>query len=75
MKAAWQKKSSPLLERLTPRQKQVAQYIARGASNKTIANELNILLGTVKDHVHAILGKLNLQSRSELIAHLLSDAA
>jgi two-component system, NarL family, nitrate/nitrite response regulator NarL len=39
------------LERLTLRQREVAEAIARGASNKEIANRLNVTERTVKAHI------------------------
>ena len=55
---------------LTPRQAQVCRLLAEGQSNKSIAATLGISPATAKDHVHAILDRLGLQSRSEVIAHL-----
>lgn len=55
-------------EALTPRQQQVARAILNGQSNKQIARSLNISPATVKDHVHAILTRLGMRSRAELIA-------
>lgn len=56
------------LKALTPRQQEVAKSILNGHSNKQIARDLAISPATVKDHVHAILTKLALSSRAELIA-------
>ena len=39
------------------------QYLARGASNKVIARELDVSESTVKIHVQNVLKKLNLTSR------------
>jgi Response regulator containing a CheY-like receiver domain and an HTH DNA-binding domain len=39
-------------------------------SNKDIARELDISLGTTKAHVHNILSKLNLSSRAQVAARL-----
>jgi DNA-binding NarL/FixJ family response regulator len=50
---------------LTVRETQVAQMIVAGMSNKEIARRLSIGLATAKTHVHNILGKLNLQHRSQ----------
>ncbi len=61
---------SPLLSALTPRQKQVAKLVTKGPSNRQIAAKLGITLGTVKDHVHAILQRLDLSSRTALMAAL-----
>lgn len=51
---------------LTPREKEVAELIVAGESNKEIARLLNISLPTVKSHVHNLLGKLGLQRRGKL---------
>ena len=55
---------------LTNRQTMVCDALARGLSNKAIARKLNISPATVKDHEHAILKRLNLKSRAEIIAHV-----
>lgn len=52
---------------LTPRELQVLGLLARGASNKLIAESLGIVEGTVKLHVRSILGKLGATSRSEAL--------
>jgi len=48
---------------LSPREAQIIQLIAKGASNKEIARGLDIAESTVKIHVQGILRKLNLTSR------------
>lgn len=53
---------------LTPREQQVATVVAAGYTNQQIAVALGIALGTVKDHVHAILTKTGFETRSQLIA-------
>ena len=53
--------SVPLSERET----EVLRLLAGGKANKEIARELNIGEQTVKTHVSSILGKLNLQSRTQ----------
>ena len=55
---------------LSPRERAVALLIAGGLSNKDIARELGLSLGTVKNHVHNILQKLGETSRNSLIMHL-----
>lgn len=57
-----------LFASLTNRQTEVARLIVSGKQNKQIAHELNISLGTTKDHVHAILQRLGLPTRAALIA-------
>jgi DNA-binding NarL/FixJ family response regulator len=42
------------------------ELIEQGLSNKEIAAELTIAVTTVKNHVHSILEKLDLQRRGEV---------
>jgi len=48
---------------LTPRERHVAALVAAGLSNKQIAAQLQLTLGTVKHYVHQILDKTGLPSR------------
>ncbi|MGC8507138.1 MAG: response regulator [Thiomonas sp.] len=56
-------------EPLSPRERQIAVAIARGASNKVIARDLDIAETTVKVHVQSILRKLNLSSRVQIAVY------
>jgi two-component system, NarL family, nitrate/nitrite response regulator NarL len=58
---------------LTGRENGVADLISRGLSNKEIARHLSLSESTVKHHVHAILGKLQLGSRHQLMHHARAD--
>jgi DNA-binding NarL/FixJ family response regulator len=58
--------SSPL----TRREREIAQLVAEGLSNKEIAIELRIGPATVKNHMHAILEKLHVARRSGIAARL-----
>lgn len=51
------------LKLLTEREREIIQLLARGDSNKVIAQHLSISYDTVKQHVRHILTKLNLSSR------------
>ncbi|WP_062352384.1 response regulator [Bacillus kwashiorkori] len=51
---------------LTPREKEVLLLIAKGLTNKQIANFFSISENTVKNHVKNILRKLHLQNRVQL---------
>ena len=51
------------LNKLSPREREILGFIARGQSNKEIARELDLAESTVKIHVQNILRKLNLTSR------------
>jgi len=55
---------------LTSRELEVLQLIGQGRTNQQIAEELVIEVGTVKNHVHNILDKLNVSSRGEAAAYL-----
>jgi two-component system, NarL family, nitrate/nitrite response regulator NarL len=51
------------LASLSPREREILDHVARGASNKEIARALDIADTTVKAHVQSILRKLGLASR------------
>jgi predicted ATPase/DNA-binding NarL/FixJ family response regulator len=53
---------------LTRRERQVADIVAEGRSNKEIANMLFISQRTVESHVEHILGKLGFTSRAQIAA-------
>jgi two-component system nitrate/nitrite response regulator NarL len=55
---------------LTPREIEVLELIGRRMTNQQIAERLVIEVGTVKNHVHNILEKLNVSSRGEAAAYL-----
>jgi NarL family two-component system response regulator LiaR len=53
------------VEQLTRRELDVLKCIARGMSNEETATELTITVWTVSSHVHNLLEKLNLSSRTQ----------
>jgi len=57
-------------EALTPREMEVLELIDAGLSNQEIAARLFIEVGTVKNHVHNILQKLDVSNREDAAAHL-----
>lgn len=59
----------PLLA-LTKREREAAELIRGGLSDKEIARQLNISLATTKSHVHNLLGKLNVQRRSQVAEYM-----
>jgi DNA-binding CsgD family transcriptional regulator len=61
------------LHALTPREREVAGLLTRGASNEEIAQALWISRHTVKDHVKAVYAKLKVASRAELSAKLFQE--
>jgi LuxR family maltose regulon positive regulatory protein len=58
--------SSPV-ESLTAREREVLQLILDGASNREIAHQLILSVGTVKKYVYNICGKLGVQSRTQAL--------
>lgn len=60
-------------ESLTPREHQVMVLMVKGMGNNEIAEALTIELSTTKSHVASILSKLEVTSRSEVIAMVLED--
>ena len=54
---------APDVESLTPRERQILAWLARGVSNKEIARALDLAESTVKVHVQSVLRKLNIKSR------------
>jgi DNA-binding NarL/FixJ family response regulator len=56
-----------LFEELTPRELQVLQQLARGLSNKEIADHFKITEYTAKDHLKNILAKLRVADRTEAV--------
>lgn len=60
-------------EPLTVREHEVLKFLGQGFSNQKIAETLQISQGTVRVHIHNILGKLNLESRSQAIIYALRE--
>ncbi len=61
------------LKDLTLREKEVVQLIAKGLTNKEIADNLFISEGTVKNTVSHILSKLSLKHRTQIAIYYLED--
>lgn len=55
----------PVETPLTTREKEVIRLIAKGKTNKGIAQTLNVSEGTVKNHVSNILMRLELRDRTQ----------
>jgi DNA-binding NarL/FixJ family response regulator len=57
--------SSLITEKLTDREVDVLRCLARGLTNADIAAELHLSAGTVRNHVSAILAKLDVSDRTQ----------
>jgi DNA-binding CsgD family transcriptional regulator len=58
---------------LTEREREVTRLVARGAGTDEIARALYLSRHTVRDHIKAILTKVGVSSRGELVANLYAD--
>ncbi len=54
---------------LSPREEEVLQLVAKGSTNKEIADNLFISENTVKTHMQSIMEKLHLANRSQAAAY------
>jgi NarL family two-component system response regulator LiaR len=66
-------KQSPGSQLLTVREVEVLRMVAQGKSNRQIADELVISLGTVRAHLSNILSKLHLVSRTQATLYALRE--
>jgi DNA-binding NarL/FixJ family response regulator len=61
-----------LLAALTSRESEIAALVAEGRTNAEIAQQLELSIFTVKNHVSSVLMKLQVQSRTEAAALILT---
>lgn len=58
-------------EKLSPKEREVIELVAKGLTNKEIGNKLRISENTVKNHLKNILDKLHLENRVQAAAFAL----
>lgn len=63
----WIKRASTMM--LTPRELEILELIAEGMSNREIGEKLFLSLHTVKNHIHKILHKLQVQRRADAVKY------
>ncbi len=63
----------PARESLTDRELEVLALLAAGATNKSIAQQLDIAEATVKSHVSNLLSKLDLRSRTQAALYAMRE--
>ena len=59
------------VEKLSKREREVLEHLARGVPYKEIAGELSVSIDTVRVHIKGIYGKLHVHSRGEAVAKFL----
>lgn len=59
------------LAKLSPRETEIAEYVARGFSNKVIGAKLDLSDNTVRNHLANIMQKLNFHNRVQVATHVL----
>jgi LuxR family maltose regulon positive regulatory protein len=53
---------------LTAREAELLRRLGRGLSNREIADQMSITVGTTKGHLHRIFRKLNVRNRTSAVA-------
>lgn len=64
---------SPVLDALTPREREVLQLIAEGYTSKEIGSRLGTALKTIESHRTNLMGKLDLHSIAELTKYAIRE--
>jgi DNA-binding CsgD family transcriptional regulator len=62
-----------LAYRVTAREHEVLQFLARGLTTAEMAQQLGISPHTVRDHIKALFAKVGVRSRTELVARIFAD--
>jgi len=65
--------SSQMMPNLTKRELELCNLAVTGMSNKMIANAMHVTFFTINQHLKSIYKKMNINSKSELISHLMSS--
>jgi DNA-binding CsgD family transcriptional regulator len=63
-----------VLEKLTPREREVLIFIGQGKTSREIARTLSLSVFTVNNHRKAICHKLSIHSTAELVAFAARNA-
>jgi DNA-binding NarL/FixJ family response regulator len=64
-------KRAILVQPLTPRETEVLEHLAQGKTNRQIADEFVISIGTVKNHVEHLISKLGVSDRTQAVVKAL----
>ncbi|MDD5312068.1 MAG: response regulator transcription factor [Dehalococcoidia bacterium] len=63
----WGKGAEVLVSPLTPREFEILNFMAKGDTNKQIAEKLTVSEHTIKNHITSILRKLDVNARTEAV--------
>lgn len=63
------------IDGLSPRERQVLDYVRVGRTNREIAARLNISIATVNKHVHQVLSALQVRNRTQAAALMRQEQA
>jgi DNA-binding NarL/FixJ family response regulator len=55
------------MDQLSNRENEILRLLAKGCLYKEIAEQLGITMSTVRTHIHAVYGKLHVQTRTEAV--------
>ena len=64
---------SIIIDPLTERELEILKLVARGRTNREIADQLVVAEGTIRTHVSNILDKLHLASRTQATLYALRE--
>lgn len=60
---------------LTPRERQIAEFICQGIRNNDIARKLGIKVGTTKTHIRNIYRKVQVKSKIAMLLKFVADSS
>ena len=70
--AAARRREPRSLAALTPREREILLWVARGKSNREIAAVLYLAPGTIRKHLENVYEKLGVSNRAGAVGHALS---
>ena len=65
--------AAPIFAPLSPREAEILDHIAQGASNKEVAFALSLSEQTIKNHMSSVLRKLSVNDRTQAVVHAIRE--